>query len=371
MRLAPFELERFFAPREFAAAYNLCASDCEAWTVADLLALDGQDFAALAELPLGYTHPGGSPRLRAAIADLYGPAITADCVIVQSAGEEAVFSFMCGVLEPGDHIVVHHPSYQSLHEIPRALGCDVTLWSARASDGWALDLDDLRDHLRPDTRAIVVNMPHSPTGYLMPHARWSELIEIARARGIILLADEAYRGLEYGDGDRLPAACDGYEAGVSLGVLSKGHGLPGLRIGWIATRDAAVRAEVQRVRDYTTICTSAPSELLAEIAVRHSDRLLSAARERLRRHLTRLDSFFARHRDRLEWVRPGAGPVGFPHLAGEEPVDSFCRRVLEEASVLLLPGTVFLRPTRHFRIGFGRAGTLEALARFDEFLGRP
>lgn len=368
MRLAEFELERFFAPREFSARYNLCASDSECWSVGDVLSLDGGEPRAMERIPLSYTPPGGTPDLRTSIAALYGPTITNENVIVQSAGEEAIFTFACGLLGPGDHVIVHYPSYQSLHEIPRALGCDVTLWQADPARSWALDLGTLRDELRPNTRVVIVNFPHNPTGYLMPRTDWDELIDIVRSRGLILFSDEAYRGLEYETADRLPAACDAYERGVSLGVLSKGFGLPGLRIGWVATRDAVVRTAVQRVLDYTTICASAPSQFLADIAIRHSDQLLASARQRVARHLPYLDSFFLRHRNLLEWVRPQAGLVAFPHLAGEASVETFCQQVLEDIGVLLLPGTVFSRPTRHFRIGFGRNETLEALALLDDYL---
>lgn len=370
MQLPRFELERYFAPREFAAKHNLSASDCEAWTIADLLKLDGATPGGLVDLSLGYTHTAGAPRLRASIARLYGPSVTDDCVIVHSGGEEGVFTFMCGVLGRGDHVVVHYPTYQSLHEIPKALGCDVSLWSANEADGWRLDLEVLRDLLNTRTRAIVVNFPHNPTGSLMARSEWDELVELARSHGLILFADEAYRGLEYDDADRLPTACDSYECGVSLGLLSKGYGLPGLRIGWIATRDPTIRANVQGVRDYTTICASAPSEFLADIALRHSGRLLSVARERILNNLRLLDEFFAKHVDRFDWMKPAAGPVGFPRLAGVEPVDAFCQRALDEAGILLLPGTVFFSPTRRFRIGFGREGvkTQRALERLDAFL---
>ena len=366
MNVRPFRLERFLGPREFKAAYVLCGSDCETMRVADLLALEDGASDAFLDLELGYTTLAGGHGLRAAIAATYS-SIVPDDVLVHSAGEEAVFTFMHAALKRGDHVVVHHPSYQSLSEIPRAIGCNVTRWAARPDRQWKPDLDALRDSLRSDTRLIVVNTPHNPTGFLWTHQEWEALFDIARARDVRVLSDEAYRGLEYDESDRLPAACDVYENACSIGMTSKGYGLPGLRIGWAATHDAALRDRMSHIRDYTTICSSGPSEFLAELALRHGEELLARARDIIRPNLALLASFFAEHGDRLQWVPPRSGPVTFPVLVDGD-VDSFCERVLEATGVLLLPGTVFCEGSRSFRIGMGRRSMPEALRRLDEFL---
>lgn len=368
MRLPPFELERFFADTEFDAPHHLSASDCESMRVAELLDLEPSAAEGLGSLRLGYTRTAGAPGLREEIASLYDTMTPSD-VLVHAAGEEAIFTFMHAALEPGDHVIVHHPSYQSLAEIPRAIGCQVTLWEATARSRWRLDLDFLRDHLRPATRAVVVNLPHSPTGYLMTAEEWRALLGIVRGAGVLLFSDEAYRGLEYEAGDRLPAACDLYEGGCSLGLLSKGYGLPGLRIAWLATRDADLLARIARVKDYTTICASAPSEFLARIALRHTETLLSRSRRIVARNLAALGTFMKRHGERFAWVPPAAGPVTFPTYLGLEDVEAFCAGLLREAGVLLLPGTVFTRPSRELRFGIGRLGVPAGLQALDAALG--
>jgi len=367
MRPKTFALERFFASREFVAPHNLCASDGESLTIGELLALEPGAAEAFAELSLGYTQTAGDPGLRAEVAALY-TTLAPENVLIHAGGEEVIFTFMNAALAPGDHVIVHHPSYQALVELPRAIGCDVTLWQTTAESGWALDLDELRRSLRPATRVIVVNLPHSPTGYLMSHEEWVELVRIARDAGAVLFADEAYRGLEYRDGDRLPAACDLDPNACSLGLVSKGYGLPGLRIGWLATRNERLLDEVAKVKDYTTICSSAPSEFLGRIALRHTDELLARTRATVAYNLDLVRAFFARHTERFAWVPPKAGPVTYPTYLGAEGVDDFCRVVLERAGVLLLPGTVFTRPSREFRMGLGRQGMAEGLDRLDAFL---
>ena len=188
----------------------------------------------------------------------------------------------------------------------RSLGCDVTRWEAREENGWALDLDELRALLRPNTRAIVVNTPHNPTGYLMDPETYRALHTLAQEREAVLFCDEVYRESEYRVEDRLPAGCDAGPHAVSLGVISKTYGLAGLRIGWIATHNDEVYRRMAALKDYTTICNSAPSEFLAELALRHREQLAARNVRLIQDNLALLDGFFARHIDRFAWRRPAA-----------------------------------------------------------------
>jgi aspartate/methionine/tyrosine aminotransferase len=359
MNLPPFALERYFARYEFAAKHLLCCSDCETVGVADLLAMEPGAHEALLGLRLGYTESPGSPSLRRRISALYAGRSPED-ILVFAGAEEAIFLFMQAALEPGDHVVVHCPCYQSLTAVAEARGCEVSRWETREEDGWALDVDALRARLKPNTKAVVVNSPHNPTGYHMTRETQREIVEITESRGIVLLSDEVYRGLERDPGDLLPAACDLGERTVSLGVMSKTYGLPGLRIGWLATRDGKLLARVAGLKDYTTICSSAPSELLAEVALRHADGLAARNRRIIASNLDLLDGFFARHADLFTWRRPSAGPIAFPRL-NRGDIAVFCDDLVRRSGVLLLPGTVYRDGGNHFRVGFGRATMPEAL----------
>ncbi|MHC5064342.1 MAG: aminotransferase class I/II-fold pyridoxal phosphate-dependent enzyme [Planctomycetota bacterium] len=367
MKIPPFGLERFFALHEFSAPHHLCASDCEASSIAEVLAFeDGARERFLAH-SLGYTESNGAPGLREEIAKIY-TTIDPNQVLVHAGGQEAIFTFMNANLRSGDHVVVHYPCYQSLHEVPRAIGCQVDEWRARPENDWRLDLDELRGLLLDNTRLVVVNLPHSPTGYLMQGEEWQELMDLLRGKGILLLADEAYRGLEYEAERRLPAACDLYEGAFSLGLLSKGYGLPGLRIGWLAGSDGTVFERTAAYKDYTTICSSAPSEFLAELALRSGGELLEYNRRMLCEHLPMLDEFFREREGMFRWVRPQAGSVTFPTLLLDETVAEFCNRCLGDAGVLLLPGSLFDPDSREFRIGMGRKDFVEGLGKLAEYL---
>jgi aspartate/methionine/tyrosine aminotransferase len=214
---------------------------------------------------------------------------------------------------------------------------------------------------------VVINSPHNPTGFQMPQDLFREVIRLAEERGLLLFADEVYREAEYREEDRLPAACDSSPSCVSLGVMSKSYGLAGLRIGWLATRNARLLEAVAALKDYTTICSPAPSEFLAELALRHRQSLLRRNLDLIRGNLQVLDAFFARHLERFSWRRPLAGPVAFPRLLGAD-VGSFCDRLREDSGVLLLPGSVFGDRDNHFRVGFGRADLPEAVAHLEEAL---
>ncbi|MBT8369195.1 MAG: aminotransferase class I/II-fold pyridoxal phosphate-dependent enzyme [Deltaproteobacteria bacterium] len=368
MQIPAFKLERYFAHHEFSVKYVLCASDCESFSIRDLLELEPEAAEQFQQHWLGYTESQGSPSLQREICNLY-ENIKPQNVLVHTGAEEAIFLFMHALLNAEDHAIVHWPCYQSLFEVARSIGCQVTRWNAREENGWALDLDELQQLIRPNTKAVIINTPHNPTGYLMPLQTFQEISRICRGKGIILFSDEVYRESEYRQADRLPAACDLAEHTVSLGVMSKTYGLAGLRIGWIATHNANIYDRMAVLKDYTTICNSAPSEFLAELALRHREKLVARNLAIITGNLALLDQFFARHSDRFAWRRPQAGAIGFPRLIGED-IDDFCQDLVEKAGVLLLPGTLYDDPGNHFRIGFGRKNFPDALARWEKFLGR-
>ncbi|HEU4918504.1 MAG TPA: aminotransferase class I/II-fold pyridoxal phosphate-dependent enzyme [Candidatus Limnocylindrales bacterium] len=371
MQIDDFALERWFARWEFAVDHLLCASDVEGWAMADLLEIADDETAAMwRELRLGYTESTGHPLLRAEIAELYEEA-GPDDVLVFAGAEEAIFCLVNVILGPGDHAVVTWPGYQSLYEVGRAAGADVTLHELREEQRWSLDVERLIDALRPETRLVVVNAPHNPTGMLPTHPEWARLTDALADRNIHLLADEVYRFLELAESDRLLPGADAFPRGISLGVMSKSFAMAGLRIGWLATRDREVLDRCARFKDYTTICSAAPSEVLALIGLRARDRVLARSRRIVADNLDLLRDFFRRRADRFAWVPPRGGSVAFPRLLGDVPIDEFAAGLVEAEGVLLLPGSQFGHAGNHFRIGFGRTDLPQALERLAAYLDHP
>ena len=370
MRIDDFALERYFARYEFSVRHLLCASDVEGWPMADVLALADPEAAALwRDLRLGYTEAPGHPLLRAEIASLYD-SIAPDEVLVCSGAEEAIFILANVLLGPGDHAIVVWPAYQSLHEVARATGADVTLHELRASDGWRIDVDALRRQVTPRTRLIALNAPHNPTGALHDVDTYRAVAGIAADAGATLLSDEVYRFLELDPADRLPAGADVGPHAVSLGVMSKAFAMAGLRIGWLASHDRRLLDAAVRFKDYTTICASAPAEILSLIALRARGAVLERSRAIVAANMALLDDFFARRAGQVSWVRPRGGSIGFPELHGGRPIDAFAEDLLHAEGVLIAPGSIFGHPGNHFRIGFGRTGMPAALERLDAYLDR-
>jgi aspartate/methionine/tyrosine aminotransferase len=203
-------------------------------------------------------------------------------------------------------------------------------------------------------------------------AEWQDLVTTCAEAGVRLVADEVYRYLEVDPADRLPAGADLGEGAVSIGVLSKSFALAGLRIGWLATRDRELLERCSRLKDYTTICSSAPSEILGLIALRAREQVLSRSRDIVAANLALLDSFFERRADALTWVRPRGGSTAFPRLVPTGPAggsaEAFCSRLVEATGVLLLPSTTFGFGDGHVRLGFGRTDMPEALGKLEAFL---
>lgn len=377
----PFALERWFAAHEFAAPWLLCASDCETRSLRDILALEEGAEEALLSLRLGYTETRGNPGLREAVASLYRGILPGN-ILIHAGAEEAILNLCMALLGRGDRVVVNFPCYQSLAEIPRALGCKVDALRYREEGGrWFLDPDELDRLLEKGgaIKLVILNLPHNPTGGLPTPGEYERIIESCRRAGAILLVDEVYHYLEHEPARRLAPACEAYEKGISLNVLSKSSGLAGLRIGWLATGLTEVLDRVAQVKDYNSICASGPSEILAGVAVRHLASLAEANRRLCLSNLAILRDFMARRSARLSWTEPEGSSIGFPRLAEEEASlwvgakgvgdsEALALRLVKEAGVLILPGAYYGYDPAYFRLGYGRANFAEALGRLDAWM---
>ena len=318
-------------------------------------------------LRLGYTESRGLPLLRREIAAMHRGIGEDD--VLEIVPEEGIYLAMQQLVASGDHVVVTAPAYQSLHEIARAAGARISRWMPEeTSAGWRFDPGELRRLASAGVKLIVVNFPHNPTGFVPSAAELDEVVAIAREHGAWIFSDEMYRTLETG-APTLPSAAELYEKGVALSGLSKTLGAPGLRVGWLITRDRAMLARIAEAKDWTTICGSAPGEILAVAALRGREKLLARNRAIIARGLDAIDGFVAARPGVLGWSRPRAGSTGLARLLRKEPASAFCDRLLREKSLLLLPSALFDFGDAHVRLGFGRADFPEALAELRDWLG--
>jgi aspartate/methionine/tyrosine aminotransferase len=367
MAIREFQLERYFAQWEFTAPYLLSASDCETMSVGELLDMAGVPLSALADLRLGYTESQGDPALRAAIARFHS-RITANDVVVTNAPEEAIFLSMMVLLNPGDRVVVQTPCYQSLLELAAYRGCDVRPWPmVETGDGWRMDLDRLADLLVANTRLLVINVPHNPTGYLPTPSEFDTILDLVGQHGIWLFSDEMYRGLEYEPNQRLSTASDRYPRAISLWGMSKTFGLAGLRIGWLTSQDHQLMQSLLRLKDYSTICSSAPGEFLARVALEQAEIIIQRNVGIIQINLGYAREFMTRWAHVFAWREPLAGPIAFVRLH-EEGAAAFCQAAVRQSGVLLAPSTLFDFGDSHIRWGLGRRNFRKGLSVLNTYL---
>lgn len=369
MKVRDFLLERYFAKYEFSVRYLLSPSDCESMSVEELLAGCDSETAALWKgLRLSYTESRGLPDLRDEIGRAAG--LSGEEAMVLNP-EEGIFLTMNALLDEKDHVIVLSPAYQSLYEIPKSLGCEVTRWYLKREDGkWFLDLPALKDAIRDNTSLIVINFPHNPTGFLPSEKEFMEVVDLASKKGIFLFSDEMYRGLESDPSKRLPVVSALYKKSASLGGLSKAYGLPGLRIGWLTSRDGNFLDHVASLKDYTSVCPPAPSEVLAVAALRQGAKLVQRCRDIVEGNLALAKGFFQNRKKDFEWYEPGGGSTAFPKLLGGRPVREFCDSVVKEKGLMVLPDFVFDVDWNHFRLGLGREDLPKALELLGEYIDK-
>jgi len=369
MKYTQFKLEVFFDKYEFTAPYLLCSSDCEAMSIGELLALEDGAVEQFHEHGLGYTEAPGDPELRHLVAGRY-QSMVADNILILSGAQEGILLFSQTVLSPDDHVIVMFPAYQSLYQMAEDMGCEVTRWTLQDDEAnqWSLDLDFLRDNIRPNTKALFINTPHNPTGFVIDDGTLDDIVNICRDHDLYLFCDEVYRELEVGSAPRAISAADKYDKAVALGVMSKAYGLAGLRIGWVATQNNTVRQDMLNQKFYTTICSSAPSEFLAQVALRHADVLLDRNRTIIEDNIKHINQFTKDYSDVFRWTPPQAGSIAFPRLTGDKSSEAFCIQLVESNGVLLAPSTMFDYGDKHVRLGLGRRNLPIALEQLTDFL---
>ncbi len=368
MKIKPFELEKYFAKYEFSAPYLLSCSDAEPLTLKELLELADDETTNLwNNLWLGYTESKGHPELLKEIAKFYKNIDVGNTLEV--VPEEGIFIAMNVLLENGDHIVTTFPGYQSLYEIANSLECKVSHWAPHNNRGqWSFKIADLKKQITNRTKLIVINFPHNPTGATISKDELNQLISIAKDNGIFIFSDEMYRLLEYDEAEQLPSVSDLYENSLSLCGMSKTFAMAGIRIGWLTTQNKGVFNGLATFKDYTTICGSAPSEILALMGLRAKDKIVERNKEIILKNLDILNKFFEKHTALLEWFPPKAGTIGFPKLKLETKIIDFYKDLVDKKGVMLLPADVYGFKGNYFRIGFGRRNMTQALDKLEDYI---
>jgi aspartate/methionine/tyrosine aminotransferase len=358
VKIEPFALERWMTTWETQVEYDIAESGIVPQSTNDLLdRLPPAERAAtldrLLDTRLGYSEAPGSHELRAALAATYR-ATGPDNILITTGAIEANYLLFNTLLDPGDHVVAVHPAYQQLYSVPRAIGCDVSLWSVRATDDhFRYDLDELARLVTPRTRLIVVNTPHNPTGALLTAAELRQVYDLAGSVGARVLCDEAYRWLDLPGGEPLPPPIrDLGERGISVGTFSKPFGLPGLRIGWLVA-PAEIVAACWAMRDYITLSPGKLNDALALLAFRQRDQIIARGRAIIAANLATAERWFAEQAEIVSWSPPRAGLLALLRYRLDIPSAELADRLAAEYSVMLAPGSAF-GYEYHLRLGVGQ-----------------
>ena len=341
----------------------MTGSDVEGLPLAELLQMaDPQSRDMWDTLTLGYAESPGHPLLREEIAATYAN-LPADAVLVFSGATEAAFALANVLLDQHDHVVVIGPAYQLLVDVPRATGAQVSVVNLRWEDRWELDPSRVAEAVRPNTRLIIANFPHNPTGSLPDIARLEALVGIAHEAQAYLLCDEIYRGSE-DSGSTLPAGVDLGPHVISLSAVSKVFGLAGARVGWIASRDSQLMAQLLNYRYWTSLCTSALSEIVALAALRAAPTLILRARQLVDANTRLAQQLIDKHSDLLEWVPPRGGTTAFPRIKSGSAA-ALSDWLVNVHGILLAPSPVFPALGEHLRVGLGRKSFPEGAERLS------
>ena len=371
MKITHFATEHFFARYEFTTPYQLCNSDCETLTAAELLKLAGIPLEEFGKLSLGYTESLGDANLRQSIASTYTNVLSEE-VIELGSPIEGIYLAARAVLNPGDEVVVLCPAYDALINLfEHVVGeGNVRKWRFKPiSIRWELDFEELERLITPRTRMVVVNFPHNPTGFLPSTSQLEQLINTVNKHDLILFYDEMYFGLVHQGTQPIPSAADVSDHALVLSGLSKTYGLPGLRSGWLIVHNRELRDEIVNWKFYTSICPPAPTEFLAQAALKVREQLRERSLAQVESNLRRADAFFSRWPNLFTWRRPMAGSTALVEMRVPS-VEFFAEKMAREAGVLILPATALGWDDHHFRLGLGRAGFETALQKFEEYFSR-
>lgn len=249
------------------------------------------------------------------------------------------------------------------------------------TSSWRFHPGTLEKLIRPNqTKLVVANFPHNPTGALPSLDDYQKMIDIVQANGSWFLVDEMYRGLEHPQQGRfvppLPPVAACMPRGISLGGVSKSHGLPGLRIGWLVNGQELVspslfQKRVAELKDYTTICPPAPSEALAFVALRAQEALWQRSRRILAQGLPVLRQFIQHRRQSFTWSEPLGGTFAWVKFNNSRDdrkssgggssltASQYCNTLRQRTGLTIVPSSLFTEckaKDDHLRLTFGKKG---------------
>ncbi len=366
MEFKPFLLDLWLDANGPKTEFNLAASTGPSWTLNEVLSLASDaDRELFLNQSLVYSRPAGADRLRSAIAEMHG--IHSEAVQIVTGASEALLILMWLAAEPGANVVLPQPAFPTFSALPESLGLETRFYSVRKENGFCIDLEEIKKLTDPNTKLILVNNPHNPTGAVLSDTDLDQLHEFTSTRGIQLVSDEVYHPIFHGPATRSAARLP---HATVIHDFSKAFPFSGIRTGWMIDHDPQRRKRYWTARSYFTITNTAPGEFLAEIAIRRRDTVLGRTQAVASTNLQHIERFMSQHSETFGWIPPRGGTTAFPWMLSGEDSRDFCQAAANEG-ILLAPGDCFNAPS-HFRLGFGAmpGGFDEALNRLAKLATR-
>ncbi len=373
MQLKPFLLDMWLAAYEHDIEFNLASSEGPRWTLNEILSLASEEERQrFLNHELAYSRPEGAEGLRAAIADMQD--VNVDTVQVVTGASEALVILFWLAAEGGANVVLPQPGYPPFSALPESLGIETRYYAVRKENDFRIDLEEIKQLVDRNTKLILINSPHNPTGATISDAELDSLHEFAASREIQLVSDEVYHPIYHSiNGGQATRSASRLPHATVIHDFSKAFPLSGVRIGWMIEHDAKRRALYWNARTIFSISNNTAGEMLAEIAMRHRDIVLGKTQETATRNLRQLAAFMSEHSETIGWIPPRGGVTAFPWLVSGENSRAFCKAAAEQG-ILLAPGDCWDEPS-HFRLGFAATTDKfpDALDRLENLLkvGQP
>ena len=350
-QLAMAKFSEQYKDQNLIAMHN---TNPQPFTQNELEHIIGRSFAEiLKDTPLGFAADAGTTELRQVLAQSLYETIKAEEIISHAGAQEALFCAYHALLEPGDRVLVVAPVFEPLVIIPRNMGCIVNSIELDTNNNWQLDLAAVQRHFKQGCRLFVINFPHNPTGAQLTKNQLDALIKLCAKYDVWLLSDEVFRGLEHSTGERLPAVADIYAKGISVGVVSKGFAIPGLRVGWLVCKHKQLLDRVLDVKGYLSICNSQIDEKLLTFIMRRPEKLLQRHLAIILKNKELLEDLNVIINSNVELFIPKAGCCAFIQIKDKIESGQLVEKLAQKTGYLLYPSSLFLTNENAMRIGFG------------------
>ncbi len=288
--------------------YNLAESTAQDLLFSEIVDLAG-GMAALGELKMGYGSSAGLPRLRAGIAALTG--VRPDEVITTQGTALGLFLLAFELCRPGDEAVIATPCFPPARDA--LIGAGITVRERRLSfdRGYRLTADLLEPLLSERTRLVSIASPQNPSGVQTTLAEIGAILDLMRlkAPGARLFVDETYRDATYGDDQPMGSAVTLGPSVITGGSVSKAHGAPGLRVGWLTVPDRELRERLAITKMNIVLSGSPLDETLAAAILDNRETILGPRRALLASGVATVAAWVDGQSGLVDWVKPDAGAL--------------------------------------------------------------